>query len=208
MGNYSVPKLMWKNDLTNTTDAGGMHMKIGVLGAGLMGKEAARDLAQQEQVLQVGIADVDRKKLEAAEEAIDSEKLTAYIVDASNQEELEEYIGKFDVVINALFYTFNEIVARTGIQVGTHVVDLGGHIGGMTDRVLTLHDEAKEKGVTIIPDLGVAPGMINILSGYGASKLDEVEEIRLYVGGIPVRPEPPLGYNVFIARFQARRSIL
>lgn len=186
---------MWKNDLTNTTDAGGMHMKIGVLGAGLMGKEAARDLAQQEQVLQVGIADVDRKKLEAAEEAIDSEKLTAYIVDASNQEELEEYIGKFDVVINALFYTFNEIVARTGIQVGTHVVDLGGHIGGMTDRVLTLHDEAKEKGVTIIPDLGVAPGMINILSGYGASKLDEVEEIRLYVGGIPVRPEPPLGYN-------------
>src|SRR5690625_3414303 len=50
-------------------------------------------------------------------------------------------------------------------------------------------------GSTIIPDLGVAPGMINILSGHGARKLDQVESIKLYVGGIPVQPEPPLEYN-------------
>ncbi len=37
--------------------------------------------------------------------------------------------------------------------------------------------------------------MINILAGYGASKLAEVESIKLYVGGIPLRPDPPLGYN-------------
>ena len=50
--------------------------------------------------------------------------------------------------------------------------------------------------MTIIPDLGVAPGMINILTGYGAGKLDKVDSIKLYVGGIPVKPEPPLNYNV------------
>src|SRR5690625_1652902 len=37
--------------------------------------------------------------------------------------------------------------------------------------------------------------MINILAGYGASQLDEVKSIKLYVGGIPLQPEPPLEYN-------------
>src|SRR5690606_24129499 len=45
------------------------------------------------------------------------------------------------------------------------------------------------------PDLGVAPGMINILTGYGAGKLDRVSNIKILVGGIPVHPEPPLEYN-------------
>src|SRR5699024_890293 len=112
-----------------------------------------------------------------------------------NTDELRQFIGKFDVIINALFYSFNEIVAKTAIELGVSSVDLGGHIGKMTDKVLLLDDEAKERDVTIIPDLGVAPGMINILSGYGASKLDRVESIKLFVGGIPLRPEAPLEYN-------------
>lgn len=74
-------------------------------------------------------------------------------------------------------------------------VDLGGHIGHITDKILTKTEEAKARNVTIIPDLGVAPGMINILAGYGASKLEKVRSIKLYVGGIPARPEPPLEYN-------------
>lgn len=170
-------------------------MKIGVLGSGLMGKEAARDLVNSEDVQVVGLADVDSRKLKRAEQAIGSKKLVTYKIDANDRNELGSFMKQFDVVINALFYSFNELVAKTGTTVGTHVVDLGGHIGGMTDRVLTLDGMAKDKGVTIIPDLGVAPGMINILTGYGVSKLDQLKEIKLYVGGIPVRPEPPLGYN-------------
>src|SRR5699024_4152638 len=102
---------------------------------------------------------------------------------------------QFDVIVNALFYSFNEIVAKTAIRVGVHSVDLGGHIGHMTDKVLALQAEAKAANVTLIPDLGVAPGMINILSGYGVTQLDEVAAIKLYVGGIQVRPEAPLEYN-------------
>lgn len=170
-------------------------MKIGVLGAGLMGVASARDLVSQEGVTEVGIADVYLKQVEKAKEVISSSKLKVYQVDARKEKELREFIKQFDVVINALLYTFNEVVAKVGVHVGTSIVDLGGHIGGMTDRVLALHEKAKEKQVTLIPDLGVAPGMINILSGYGASKLDEVDEIKIYVGGIPVRPEAPLGYN-------------
>lgn len=170
-------------------------MKIGVLGAGLMGKEAARDLVSSHAVEAVGIADVFLTNAEAVAQHLNSDKIKAFEVDANNHSQLEAYMAQFDVIINALFYTFNEKIAQAGVATGVHVVDLGGHIGHMTDKVLQLHDQAKEKGITIIPDLGVAPGMINILTGYGASALKSVKEINLYVGGIPLRPEPPLEYN-------------
>ena len=170
-------------------------MKIGVLGAGLMGKEAARDLVLSEGVTVVGLADVDYKRVEAVCRSLNSSKIKAYEIDANNQAQLRGFMEQFDVIVNALFYSFNKIVAETAIEVGVHAVDLGGHIGNITDEVLSLNEKAKQRQVTIIPDLGVAPGMINILSGYGKSKLDSLKELFLYVGGIPLHPEPPLEYN-------------
>lgn len=170
-------------------------MKIAILGTGLMGKEVARDLVQSSHVKAVGLADIDHSKAKIACEQINSHKITPFQVNASNHKELAAFISNYDVVVNALFYSFNEIVAKTAIDVRVSSVDLGGHIGQITDKVLALHEEAKKADVTIIPDLGVAPGMINILSGYGASKLTELNAIKLYVGGIPLRPELPLGYN-------------
>ncbi|NCU18996.1 saccharopine dehydrogenase family protein [Pallidibacillus pasinlerensis] len=170
-------------------------MKIGVLGAGLMGKEAARNLSKSDNVTFVGLADVNFERAKQAVYEIGSNKVQAFQVDAENDDELATYMKQFDCIINALFYSFNLKVAKTAIQVGVHSVDLGGHIGHITDRVLELNQEADASQVTIIPDLGVAPGMINILAGFGASKLTKVKSIKLYVGGIPLRPEPPLEYN-------------
>ncbi len=101
-------------------------MKIGVLGSGLMGKEAARDLAASEGVAAVGLADIDLSRAQQVCDQLNSSKLTAYQVNASSEQELANYMRQFDVIINALFYSFNEIVARTAIQVGVNSVDLGG----------------------------------------------------------------------------------
>lgn len=171
-------------------------MKVVVLGAGLMGKEAVRDLVKSDDVQKVYLADLHVRQAEDFAEQLMSDKLDILLLDATNDEQLKDVMALGDVVINALFYSFNEKVARTAVEIGVHSIDLGGHIGGATDAVLGLAEQAEAKGVTIIPDLGVAPGMINILSGYGASKLDKVESIKLYVGGIPVKPEPPLNYNI------------
>jgi len=173
-----------------------MEMKVVVLGAGLMGKETARDLVKSDDVQKVYLADLNVKQAEAFAEKLKSEKLEVLQLDATNDQQLGDVMALGDVVVNALFYKFNEKVARTAIERGVHSIDLGGHIGGATEAVLKLTEEAKAKGVTIIPDLGVAPGMINILTGYGASKLDKVEAIKIFVGGIPVKPEPPLNYNL------------
>lgn len=171
-------------------------MKVVVLGAGLMGKETARDLVKSDDVQKVYIADLNIRQAENFAEELMNDKLDILLLDATNDQQLRDVMALGDVVVNALFYTFNEKVARIAIDIGVHAIDLGGHIGGATEAVLGFAEMAGAKGVTIIPDLGVAPGMINILTGYGAGKLDKVESIKLYVGGIPVEPEPPLNYNL------------
>ncbi|MCZ2257430.1 saccharopine dehydrogenase family protein [Sporosarcina sp. G11-34] len=171
-------------------------MKVVVLGAGLMGKETARDLVKSDDVQKVYLADLNVLGAVDFAKKLMSKKLDILQLDATNDKQLRDVMALGDVVVNALFYTFNEKVARTAVDIGVHSIDLGGHIGGATEAVLTLAEKAAAKGVTIIPDLGVAPGMINILTGYGAGKLDSVNSVKLYVGGIPVNPEPPLNYNV------------
>ena len=171
-------------------------MKVVILGAGLMGKETARDLVKSDDVQKVYLADLNVRQAEDFAEELMSDKLDILLLDATNDQQLSDVMALGDVVVNALFYTFNEKVARIAVDIGVHSIDLGGHIGGATDAVLGLAEKAEAKGVTIIPDLGVAPGMINILTGYGAGKLDKVDSIKLYVGGIPVKPEPPLNYNI------------
>ncbi|SDJ18779.1 saccharopine dehydrogenase family protein [Natribacillus halophilus] len=170
-------------------------MKIAVLGAGLMGKEVARDLVKSPGVEAVALTDIDIKQVERASAQLDSSRLGGYQLDANNFAALSTFIADYDVVVNALFYSFNVTVANAAIEAGVHCVDLGGHIGHVTEQVLKKDKDAKQKGVTLIPDLGVAPGMINILSGHGVSKLDRAQSIKLFVGGIPLRPEPPLEYN-------------
>lgn len=170
-------------------------MKVVVLGAGLMGKEVARDLIKNSKVERVFLGDIDVRLAQNFVDSLNTEKIEVVELHAERDDSLMEVISKGDVVVNALFYSFNERVAQAAIAAGVHSVDLGGHIGGVTEKILDLDEEAKAKGVTIIPDLGVAPGMVNILAGYGASKLDEVESIKLFVGGIPTEPKPPLQYT-------------
>lgn len=160
-----------------------------------MGKEVARDLVQSVEVEKVFLADVHVEKAQRFISELGSDKIEAIALNAECDEALREVMALGDVVVNALFYTFNERVAKAAIDTEVHAVDLGGHIGGITENVLQLNEQAQAAGVTIVPDLGVAPGMVNILTGYGASKLDEIESIKLYVGGIPTEPKPPLHYT-------------
>jgi lysine 6-dehydrogenase len=50
--------------------------------------------------------------------------------------------------------------------------------------------------VSVVPDCGLAPGLVNIVAQHGISQLDRVDAVRLYVGGLPQSPEPPLNYQV------------
>jgi lysine 6-dehydrogenase len=79
--------------------------------------------------------------------------------------------------------------------VGANFCDLGGN-NYIVDEQLALDAEAKAAGISIIPDCGLAPGMVSILATHGAAKFEQLEEVHIRVGGLPQEPQPPLNYQL------------
>lgn len=66
-------------------------MRAAVLGAGLMGKKAARYLVNDKHVEEVGLADIDLERAEGACRQINSPKIKAFQLDAGNLQELVRF---------------------------------------------------------------------------------------------------------------------
>ena len=171
-------------------------MKILVLGAGRMGHGAAFDLIHNSPgVESVTIADFDLKKAEAVAEQVGTDRITAHHVDAGNQSDVARLMAHHDAAISCVNYWYNESLSRAAIDTNTHLCDLGGN-NYVVDSQLALDEEAKAAGMSIIPDCGLAPGMVSILAMHGAAKFDTVDEIHIRVGGLPQDPQPPLNYQL------------
>src|SRR5690606_11946700 len=100
-----------------------------------------------------------------------------------------------DAVMSAIPYYFNFPLAKLAVDAGVHFTDLGGNTA-IVEEQRTLNDRAVSQGVTVVPDVGLAPGMVNILAQMGIDALDTTSSVRIYVGGLPQNPEPPLNYQV------------
>ncbi|MBX3267684.1 MAG: saccharopine dehydrogenase NADP-binding domain-containing protein [Acidobacteria bacterium] len=171
-------------------------MKILVLGAGRMGHGAAFDLVHNSPgVEQVTVADADLKKAEAVAEAVGTSRIDAHHVDAANHSDIARLMTGHDSAISCVNYWYNESLSRAAIETQTNFCDLGGN-NYVVDAQLALDDDAKAAGINIIPDCGLAPGMVSILAMHGAARFERLDEIHIRVGGLPQRPEPPLDYQL------------
>ena len=171
-------------------------MKILVLGAGRMGHGAVYDLAHNSpEVEAVTIADADFAKAETVARVIESSKITAEQLDVSDYEKTVSLMREHDAAISCVNYWFNLELSKAAIETRTNFCDLGGN-NYVVDAQLALDEQAKSAGINIIPDCGLAPGMVSILAVRGANQFDETEEIRIRVGGLPQKPKPPLNYQL------------
>lgn len=162
-------------------------MKILVLGAGLVGGPMALDLARNGE-FEVTSAD---KSAEALERLSGITGIKTVQTDLDNSELLKSLVNQHDLVISAVpgfmgFRTLERI-----IECGKNAVD----IAFFPEDMFLLDAKAREMNVTAICDIGVAPGMSNILIGYGASMLDILEKGITYVGGLPVVRTLPFEYK-------------
>ena len=172
-------------------------MKVLVLGSGQMGKGAAYDLAKQDSVEQIVLADIDLKCAEALAKEV-GEKSVARKVDAKNRTDLVKVFSEVDSVISAISYTVNVLHTEVAIETGTHLCDLGGNKFNV-EKQLKMNDQAKDAGVTVVPDCGLAPGMVSVLAREGIEYLDRVESVKIRVGGLQQEPRPPLNYSLIFA---------
>ena len=171
-------------------------MRILVLGAGRMGHGAVFDLIHNSpNVERVTVADFDLKKAEAVAAAVGTSRVDVRQVDASDISSVTDLFRGHDSVISCVNYWYNVSLSRAAIQTGANFCDLGGN-NYIVDEQLALDAEAKAAGVSIIPDCGLAPGMVSVLAMHGAAKFDETHEIHIRVGGLPQDPQPPLNYQL------------
>jgi lysine 6-dehydrogenase len=170
-------------------------MKLLVLGAGLQGCACAYDLLQNPAVTQVTLADLRPEKLPPFLSRDWDGRLRTVRLDVSDSAAVHATFAGHGAVMSAIPYYYNGPMAKAAVECGCHFSDLGGN----TEIVLEqkkLHQEAEAKGISVIPDCGLAPGMVNILAAEGIRRLDQAEKVKIFVGGLPQSPEPPLNYQI------------
>jgi len=171
-------------------------MNILVLGAGRMGYGAAFDLIQNSPDVQsVTIADFHLEKAREAAAQVGTDRITARQIDAGDYAAVVELFRGHASVISCVNYWYNESLSKAAIETGANFCDLGGN-NYIVDAQLALDAEARSAGISIIPDCGLAPGMVSILAIHGAAKFDHLDEIHIRVGGLPQDPQPPLDYQL------------
>jgi len=170
-------------------------MRMLVLGAGLQGSACAYDLLQNPEVTQVRLADQRFNHLPSFLKPLAGPRLIPTPLDVRDREAVLALMRECDAVMSAIPYYLNLQLAECAVEAGVHYCDLGGNTE-IVFQQKALADKAVAKGVTVIPDCGVAPGMVNILAQHGIKQLDTVDSVRIFVGGLPQNPEPPLNYQI------------
>lgn len=160
-----------------------MKRKIVVLGAGLVGKAIASDLARD---FEVTSADINEDTLKSMQE----NGIKTVRVDLSNREQLLKLIVPFDLVVGAVPGFMGFKTAQVVIEAGKNMVD----ISFFPEDPFELDTLAKSKNVTIVTDCGVAPGMGNIILGYHYKRM-KIRHYECLVGGLPIVREWPYEYK-------------
>ena len=162
-------------------------IKIVVLGGGLVGGPMAFDLASDGDK-QVTVVDISEKTLTRFDS---HHRIETRCADISNPETLASIVRDCDFVLNAVPGHMGFKTLKRLIQAGKNVID----IAFFPENLFDLDQLAKDNGVTVLSDIGVAPGMSNILIGYAHHQLDRTTHAITYVGGLPKVREWPYEYK-------------
>lgn len=160
-------------------------MRIAVLGAGMVGSAMALDLARDYSVTTFDLSGdrlLQLKQLDATIEVREA--------NLQHYDRYAEWLREFDFVVTAVPGFMGYACLKAVIAAGKNVSD----ISFFPENCLDLDAYAKEKGVTVITDVGVAPGMSNLILGYYNEQVT-IKNFECYVGGLPAHPQPPFYYK-------------
>jgi saccharopine dehydrogenase-like NADP-dependent oxidoreductase len=160
-------------------------MTIAVLGAGMVGRAIALDLAKEYAVTSF---DLNKENLTALQERSSVIKTAA--ADLSDYKSYKSLLDPFDIVVTAVPGFMGYKTLEAVISTGKNVVD----ISFFPEDALVLDKLAKEKNVTAITDCGVAPGVSNFILGRYNAEM-KIQSFECYVGGLPKERKPPFQYK-------------
>ena len=169
-------------------------MRIVLLGAGLQGQAIAHDIARNPDLKELIIADADQKRAQRLASRLRKKCVQARGVDVTRKQQLHKLLRGADCTIGATTYHHNLELSKACIAAGSHFCDLGGN-NDIVRKQHRLNGQAKKAEVTLIPDCGLAPGMVNILGYHWAQQFDHLSCLQLRVGGLPQEGKTTLAYQ-------------
>jgi len=160
-------------------------VRIVVLGgAGIIGRSIVRDLADDREVEEIVVADLDLDGARKVAGTLARPGVTAVRADVTDSTALVALLKGAACVVNSVQYYFNIPIMRACLEAKTHYVDLGG-LFHTTRKQLELHGEFKKTGLLAVLGLGSCPGIANVQARTVADGFDSVESIRIYNGATP-----------------------
>jgi len=166
-------------------------MKILSIGCGYIGSVLAEEIVCSIDFDELIICDSEEERIEKTGREL-GEKVFPLRKDISDYSTLLEIIDDADLVVGLSPGKLGFKVMKACVEKRKSLVDLSY----MTEDPFVFQKKSRRRGITIIPDCGVAPGLSNILIGKASSQLDKVQDVTAYVGGLPQKPMPPLNYKV------------
>jgi len=160
-------------------------MQIAILGAGMVGRAMAIDLAANYTVTSF---DVSERSLQLLTQKNNSVKTVK--AELSNYSNYNSLLRDFDFVISAVPGFMGYKTLEAVILAKKNVVD----ISFFPENALELDKLAKENDITAIVDCGVAPGMSNLILGYYNERM-KITDFECLVGGLPKKRVYPFEYK-------------
>jgi saccharopine dehydrogenase-like NADP-dependent oxidoreductase len=173
-------------------------------GAGGMGRVAVAQVAGNEDVGELVVADLDLAAAEQVVAAVGASartRLRAASVDVTDASALASLLSGADVVLNTTgpFYRLGVPVLRAAIEAGCHYLDICDDWEPTLD-MLALDEEARARDVLAVIGIGASPGLSNLLAKLACERLEQVDD--LYTAwpvdaGAGIGEEPPDTEAVF-----------
>ncbi len=171
-------------------------MEILLLGVGMQGKAALYDLYHNPLVSKIVAADADHQAvITHIKDKGYTSKVVAAKVDATSEDNLRMLIGdNVDVVIDLLPPAFVGKIAKISVEKGVPSVNTFYAV----PEVMELAAEAEKKGIAVLPEFGMDPGIDLVLLGQAIRSVDTVEEVMSYGAGFPepAAANNPIKYKV------------
>lgn len=171
-------------------------MRVLLLGTGMQGRAALYDLARSDDVAEIIAADGDIDALRAHLGEMDyGHKVRPEPLDAADPDSLGRMFARRpDVAIDLLPVSFSDDVAETAVAHGVHLVNTIYP----TPYLRSLAAEAQTRGVTLLPEFGLDPGIDLIMLGQAAREVDSIEGVKSYGAGIPemAAADNPIKYKI------------
>jgi len=163
----------------------------------MMGRALAYDLARAEGAKEVVLGDISLKVARQAAAWTAAANVRPVRIDAGDISAVGRILKTgVDVMVGAVSYRFNVTLAKQAVRAGVNFCDLGGN-NAVVEKELALDGKARAAGVTVVPDCGLAPGMVQLIGARALEILGgTADELQIRVGGLPVHPRPPLNYKL------------